>query len=98
MISVAGAVLRGPVAHNRARTLLCAMAIALGVALAYAVQLINGAAVNELSRSVQALSGNADFDIRGPRSGFDESLYAWIAAMPEVAVASPVVEVDAAVL
>ena len=67
----------------------------MGVALGYAVQLINGAAVNELAQGVQFLSGDADLEVRGPRGGFDEALYPQLARLPEVAVASPVVEVDA---
>ncbi|HVR92831.1 MAG TPA: FtsX-like permease family protein, partial [Casimicrobiaceae bacterium] len=37
----------------------------------------------------------ADLQVRGPRSGFDEAVYPELARLPEVAVASPVVEVDA---
>ena len=77
------------------RTALAVLAIALGVALGFAVQLINQAAVNELTQGVRTLSGDADLEVRGPRAGFDEALYPQIARMPEVAVASPVVEVDA---
>src|SRR5690242_2121612 len=71
------------------------LAIALGVALGYAVQLINQAAINEFAAAVQTLSGEADLAVRGPGAGFDESLYARLAALPEVAVASPVLDVDA---
>ena len=71
------------------------LAIALGVALGYAVQLINQAALNEFAAAVQTLSGESDLCVQGPRAGFDESLYPRIAAMPEVAVASPVLELDA---
>ena len=88
-------VLRGSLAQNRTRTVLAVVAIALGVALGYAVQLINAAAVNELAQGVQTLSGDADLELRGPRGGFAEALFPLIARMPEVAVASPVVEVDA---
>ncbi|MEO6409396.1 MAG: FtsX-like permease family protein, partial [Burkholderiaceae bacterium] len=95
MISAASVVFRGSLAQNTARTALSVLAIALGVALGYAVQLINQAAINELSFGVQTLSGDADLDVRGPRGGFDEAIYPRLAAMPEVAVASPVVEVDA---
>jgi len=95
MISDVGAVFRGALAQNKARTLLSVLAIALGVALGYAVQVINQAAVNELALGVQTLSGDADLEVRGPRGGFAEAVYPQIAAMPEVAVASPVVEVDA---
>ena len=87
--------LRGALARNRTRTALSVLAIALGVALGYAVQLINSAAVNELAQGVKTLSGDADFEVRGPRGGFTETLYPTIARLPEVAVASPVVEVDA---
>lgn len=85
----------GSMAQDRLRTLLAVAAIALGVALGFAVQLINGAAVNELAQGVQALSGAADLEVRGPRTGFDEALYPTLAALPEVAIASPVVEANA---
>ena len=94
-ISAAGAVFRGAFAQNRTRTAVGVLAIALGVALGYAVQIINQAAINELAQGVQVLSGDADLEVRGPRGGFDEALYPDLARMPEVAVASPVVEVDA---
>ncbi len=95
MISVPGTVFRGALAQNKTRTLLAVLAIALGVALGYAVQLINRTAVDEMALGVQTLSGDADLEIRGPRSGFAEAIYPEIAKLPEVAVASPVVEVDA---
>src|SRR5262249_30261052 len=57
--------------------------------------LITQSAVNELALGVQTLSGDADLQVRGPRSGFDEGLYPQLARLGEVAVASPVVEVDA---
>ena len=59
------------------------------------MQLISAAAVNELGQGVQFLSGAADLQVRGPRGGFDEAIYPQLARMPEVAIASPVVEVDA---
>ena len=94
-ISPARAVLAGSLAQNKARNLLSVLAIALGVALGYAVQLITQAAVNELTLGVQMLAGESDLQIRGPRNGFDEMLFPGIARLPEVAIASPVVEVDA---
>ncbi len=94
-ISVGKTVIAGSLAQNKARCLLSVLAIALGVALGYAVQLISTAAVNELGQGVQFLSGAADLQVRGPREGFDEAVYAQLARMPEVATASPMVEVDA---
>ncbi len=90
--------LLAPLAGHKGRSLLSIFAIALGVALGYGVQLINQVAVNEFSQAVQALSGQADLVIRGSRSGFDEALYPVVAQMPEVAVASPVLELDVRVL
>ena len=66
--------------------------IAFGIALGYAVELINRAAVNELSAGLATLSGDADLEVRGPRAGFDEALYPVLARLDGVAVASPVVE------
>ena len=94
-ISAAGAVFAGAIAHNKLRSALAVLAIALGVALGYAVQLITGSAVNELARGAQLLAGDADLQVRGPRGGFDEAIYPQLARLPEVAVASPVVELDA---
>jgi len=79
----------------KGRTLLAVVAIAFGIALGYAVELVNHAAVSELDASLALLSGNADLEVRGPRAGFDERLYPALARDRDVAVASPVVEVDA---
>ena len=87
--------LLAPFLQQPGRLALSVLAIALGVALGYAVQLINQAALNEFAAAVQTLSGESDLCVQGPRAGFDESLYPRIAAMPEVAVASPVLELDA---
>jgi putative ABC transport system permease protein len=94
-ISPERAVLTASLVQNKTRALLSVAAIALGVALAYAVQLITGSAVNELALGVQALSGDADLQLRGPRGGFDETVYPELARLPDAAVASPVVEIDA---
>src|SRR5258706_3466669 len=81
--------------HAGRRMLLAVLAIALGVAVGYAVHLINRAAVNELSAGVRALSGEADLEVRGGRAGFPEALYAQLARLPGVAVAGPVLEAEA---
>jgi len=94
-VSVLGATLGGALGHNRARLVLSSLAIALGVALGFAVQLVNQTAIGEFTGSMATLSGSADLEVRGPRSGFDESLFVNLATDPDIAVASPVVEVDA---
>ena len=80
--------------HADGRALLSVFAIALGVALGFAVHLINRAAVNELAAGVRALAGEADLEVRGGRAGFPEELYARLARLPGVAVASPMLEVE----
>ena len=88
-------ILLAPLRQKKGRLLVSVLAIALGVALGYAVQLINHSAANEFAQALYTLSGEADLTVRGARGGFDEALYPPIARMPEVAVASPALEVDA---
>jgi putative ABC transport system permease protein len=93
--SLALALFAGPLWQSKGRFVLSLAAIALGVALGFAVQLVNQSAINEFTQAVQALSGTADLQVVGPRAGFDEREYPRLARLDEVAVASPVVEVDA---
>jgi len=88
----------GPLLQNKGRLLLSAGAIAVGVALGYAVQLVNRAAIDELERATASLSGEAELTARGPRAGFDEKVYPMLASRPEVRDASPSVEVEARVV
>jgi ABC-type lipoprotein export system ATPase subunit/ABC-type lipoprotein release transport system permease subunit len=94
--TVASQVLGAGLAANRLRLALTLACIALGVALAGAVHTIHASALAEIDRAARALSGKAELEIRGPRNGFDDALFARIAARPEVAAASPIVEVAAA--
>jgi putative ABC transport system permease protein len=93
--AVLRAALGGALGRNRGRLALSVVVVALGVALGFAVALINEAAVAEFTSGMKTLSGVADLEVRGPRGGFDEALFARLARDPEIAVASPVVEVDA---
>src|SRR3989454_3920184 len=93
--AVRRSLLLAPLSQHKGRVALAVLAIARGVALGYAVQLINQAAINEFAAAVQTLSGEADLAVRGPRAGFDESLYPRLAKLPEVAVAGPALEVGA---
>ncbi|THF63449.1 ABC transporter permease [Pseudothauera rhizosphaerae] len=76
-------------------TALSLAAIALGVALGLAVQLIHDAALDEFGRGLRLLAGESDLQVLGPRGGFDDALYLALAARPEVAEASPLLEVQA---
>ena len=78
------------------RLLVTVIAIALGVALGASVYLVNAAALNEFGLATKRLVGEADVIIRGPAEGFPETLYTRMARDPAVAVASPVLELEAA--
>ena len=80
--------------HHPWRHLAALVAVMLGVALAFSVQLINQSALSEFSAAVRAVNGEPDFELRAQRAGFDEQLYARVARHPQVAVASPVIELD----
>ncbi|MEN9783406.1 MAG: hypothetical protein RJA24_749, partial [Pseudomonadota bacterium] len=90
------ALISGPLYAAPGRTLLAVVAIAIGVALGLAVHLINASAASEFERAARQLAGEADLIVRGGRAGFDEQLYPQIAKLPEVATASPVLEIEAA--
>jgi len=89
--------LLGELRAHPGRAIVGILAVAIGVAMGYGVHLVNHAALAEFSQAVRSLMGNADLEVRGPRIGFDESLYPRIAGLQEVAAASPVVQVDARV-
>lgn len=78
------------------RALLAVAAIAVGVAMGFAIHLINAAAFNEFSAAIQSLAGQADLQVRGREAQFDESIYPRLATHEGVALASPVLELDAA--
>src|SRR3954469_8483045 len=84
-----------PLRHAPARTLLAIVAIALGVALGSSIYLVNRVAADEVATAARQLYGLADFAIEAAAPGFDEQLYPRIARVPGVAVASPVVLVEA---
>lgn len=76
------------------RAVVALLAIAIGVALGFGIQLINTAAFNEFSAATRSLSGSADLQLRARAGSFDEALYPQIATLPEIATASPVLELD----
>lgn len=91
-LQTAFAIVIAPWQSQKGRLLVALVAIATGVALGYAVQLVNRAAVGELAQAIRFLAGEADLVVRGPRGGMDESLFPRLARMPGVAVASAMLE------
>lgn len=78
------------------RAMLAILAIAVGVAMGFAIHLINAAAFNEFNSAIQSLSGQADVQVLGRETLFDETIYPHLAQAQGVAVASPVLEIAAA--
>ena len=85
----------GSLGRRRMASLFSLLAIILGVALGMAVQAIHEAALNEFGRGVRTLAGEADLRLVGPASGFDETLFEQILRHPDIAQATPIVEIDA---
>jgi putative ABC transport system permease protein len=82
------------VLHHPWRSVAAVVAIMLGVALAFAVHLINASALSEFSSAVRTVNGQPDIELRAASGNMDESLYARVAQHPSVEVASPVLEVS----
>jgi putative ABC transport system permease protein len=83
--------------ESPARVLITVLAIALGVALGAAVYFVNGAALNEFGLASKRLVGEADLVVRAAREGFPDALYVQLARDPEVAAASPILELEVAI-
>ena len=80
--------------HHPWRHGMALLAVALGVALAWSVHLINASALAEFSAAVRAANGEPDLSLRGPREGFDDALFERVAAAPGVRLATPLLEID----
>ncbi len=80
--------------HHPWRNAAAVVAVMLGVALALSVHLINASALSEFSQAVRSVNGQPDLTLRAAQGQLDESLYARIASLPEVSVASPVLELS----
>ena len=80
--------------HHPWRNAAAVVAVMLGVALAFSVQLINASALSEFSQAVRAVNGQPDLELRAVQGSFDENLYQRVANHPQVALASPVLEIS----
>ncbi|MBL0086479.1 MAG: ABC transporter permease [Ideonella sp.] len=81
--------------HHPWRHGVALLAVALGVALASSVQLINHSALSEFSQAVRSANGEPDLVLAArERSGLADSLLDTLLADEQVATASPVLELD----
>lgn len=81
--------------HHPWRHAAALLAVALGVALASSVHLINVSALAEFSTALRATNGEPDLTLRatGP-DGLPDALFEPVALDPGVRLASPVLEID----
>jgi putative ABC transport system permease protein len=81
--------------HHPWRSAAAVVAVMLGVALAFAVQLINSSALDEFAQAVRSVNGQPDLEVRAMQGALDEALYTPLATHPQVRQASPVLELTA---
>jgi putative ABC transport system permease protein len=84
--------LRAQWRNQPARLACAALAIAIGVSLGLAIDLVNRSAVGEFSRALAIVNGEAHASIRARGTGFDERLFDAVIADAAIANASPVVD------
>ena len=83
--------------HHPGRHAVALLAVALGVALASSVQIINQSALAEFSQALRAVNGQPDAVLAGTsRDGIDDALYARLVLDEAVVLVSPVLEIDSA--
>ena len=81
--------------HHPWRHGVALLAVALGVALASSVQMINESALAEFSQAVRSVNGQPDAVLASAAGeGFDDALYARLALDEAVTLASPVLEIS----
>lgn len=84
--------------HHPWRSAAAVLAVMLGVALAFSVHLINASALDEFSSAVRSVNGQPDLELRAAQGSFDEAVFARVAQLPQVQLASPVLETQALAL
>ncbi|WP_092937186.1 ABC transporter permease [Paracidovorax wautersii] len=77
------------------RSAAAVVAVMLGVALGFAVHVINASALDEFSQAVRSVNGQPDLELRPAQGALPEALYGQVAALPQVALASPWLELSA---
>ncbi|MFT7723914.1 MAG: FtsX-like permease family protein [Roseateles sp.] len=77
------------------RVVLAVVAVMLGVALAFGVHLLNGAALAEFARAARGVNGQPDLVLRARTGPLADADLAELLSRPGVAAANPVVEAQA---
>lgn len=80
------------------RTVVSILAVAIGVALALAIHLVNASALEEFRQAIATVNGEAHAQLRARAESFDESAWATLTQTPPAGIAalSPVIDTDVA--
>ncbi|MEQ8819861.1 MAG: FtsX-like permease family protein [Sumerlaeia bacterium] len=78
--------------HERGRTLLTILGVALGVAVLVAIDLANESAVASFKRTVSDVAGRATLTVRGNGAGIDPALTRTLAKAEGVEAVAPLIE------
>ncbi|MEG2631109.1 MAG: ABC transporter permease, partial [Comamonas sp.] len=79
--------------HHPWRTASALLAVVLGVALGFAVHVINASALDEFSRAVRSVQGQPDLELRAMQGALSEQVYGLVAREHrQVARAAPWLE------
>ena len=81
--------------HHPWRSAAAVAAVMLGVALGFAVHVINASALDEFAQAVRSVNGQPDLELRAAQGPLPESLYGTVGTHPQVALASPWLELTA---
>ena len=82
--------------HHPWRNAAALVSVVLGVALAFSVHLINASALDEFSQALRSVGGQPDLELRSTalNGSLDESVLGLLLQHPDVALASPMLELS----
>lgn len=86
----------GALRDQPVKWLIATLSIAVGVGLGFAVHLIHKQALDQFNNGVRQFSGQADLQLLPHSTLLPEKALEQLAALPEVAVASPVIDIKVA--
>lgn len=78
--------------QNALRSIVTLVAVCLGVAIAFAIDLANNAAVGSFARNVGVVSNHVNLQVLGSGNGFDERVLQPIKRLGSVSAVNPVIE------
>lgn len=83
------------VRHQKARTIIAMLGIALGVATIVAIDIVNASVLRSFEDSINHITGKAVLQVTDGESGFPESLLERVQNVPGVEYAVPVIQTNA---